>query len=87
MELQRRAEGVATGQEGALELWVSSGAPQVATWRYVALEANCQHVDIKTWVCECVLWVLGVMLCMLYCMLLRILEVVEGELRLPEVLE
>ena len=34
-------------------------------------------------VCEFVLWVLGVMLCMLVC----ILEVVEGELRLLEVLE
>ena len=38
---------------------------------------------------RCVLWVLGVMLCMLLCMLfsmlLCILEAVEGELRLLEV--
>jgi len=44
---------------------------------------------------RCVLWVLGVMLCMLFCvllctllcMLLCILEAVEGEIRLLEVLE
>ena len=35
---------------------------------------------------RCVLWVLGVMLCMLFCMLLCILEAVEGELRLLEAL-
>ena len=39
---------------------------------------------------RCVLWVLGSMLCMLFCMLLCmplcILEVVEGEIRLLEVL-
>jgi hypothetical protein len=36
---------------------------------------------------RCVLWMLGVMLCMLFCILLCILEAVEGELRLLEVLE
>ena len=36
---------------------------------------------------RCVLWVLGVMLCMLFCVLLFILEAVEGWLCLLEVSE
>ncbi len=67
----------------------------------VVLEAVLKVLEIVLYMMEvvngvrCVLWVLGVMLCMLFCvlfcvlfcMLLCILEAAEGELCLLEVLE